>query len=131
MPSHTHEAQGEQAGASTAFPFVWQALIWVVAVGHVVIGCLILLAIMRQPDSADTWARVDRDVVMRRPVAVRVGCNGLKSSSPQAGAPRQRIEFSAPSLRTLRLTYGNWWGTARTWRTGILSNCGHPVPSAG
>lgn len=64
MPSHTHEAQGEQAGASTAFPFVWQAVIWVVAVGHVVIGCLILLAIMRQPDSTDPWARVDRDVVI-------------------------------------------------------------------
>jgi len=64
MSSHAHEAQIDQAEASTAFPFVWQAVIWVAAVGHVVIGSLILLAILRQPDPADPWARVDRDVVI-------------------------------------------------------------------
>jgi hypothetical protein len=43
---------------------VWQAVIWIVAVGHVVVGTLILLAILRQPDPADSWARVDRCVVI-------------------------------------------------------------------
>lgn len=64
MSSHTQEAEADQAAASTPVPFVWQAVIWIVAVGHVVVGTLILLAILRQPDPADSWARVDRYVIL-------------------------------------------------------------------
>lgn len=39
-------------------------MIWGIAVAHVVVGTLILLAILRQPNSADPWARVDRYVVL-------------------------------------------------------------------
>lgn len=60
MPSDTQEAHPDQAEASTAFPFVWRAVIGGIAVTHVVVGSFILLAILRQPDSADPWVRVDR-----------------------------------------------------------------------
>lgn len=63
MRSDTQEAHPDQAEASTAFPFVWRAVIWGIAVTHVVVGTLILLAILRQPDSANPWVRVDRYVI--------------------------------------------------------------------
>ena len=63
MPTATQEAQANQANGSTRFPFVWRAVIWGFAVGHVVVGSLIVLAILRQPDPANPWARVDGYVV--------------------------------------------------------------------
>jgi protein-S-isoprenylcysteine O-methyltransferase Ste14 len=64
MPSHTQEAQGDQTQASTAFPLAWQAVIWGIAITHVVVAAVIFLVILRQPDSATPWARVDRYVVI-------------------------------------------------------------------
>ncbi|MBY0275862.1 isoprenylcysteine carboxylmethyltransferase family protein [Candidatus Binatia bacterium] len=45
-------------------PHAWRALIWALAVGHVVVGTGILLAILRQPDAADPWSRVDGYVIV-------------------------------------------------------------------
>ena len=64
VPSQPQEAQASEAVKSAiAFPFVWRATIWGIAVGHVVVGTLILLAILRQPDPANPWARTDRYVI--------------------------------------------------------------------
>jgi protein-S-isoprenylcysteine O-methyltransferase Ste14 len=38
-------------------------VIWGIAIGHFAVWCLILLAILRQPDPADPWARVDRYII--------------------------------------------------------------------
>ena len=56
-PSHTQDVEANRAGAANA-------VIWGIAVAHVVVGTLILLAILRQPDAADPWARVDRYVIL-------------------------------------------------------------------
>jgi protein-S-isoprenylcysteine O-methyltransferase Ste14 len=63
MPSYTQN-QADQTESSTAFPLVWRAVIWAIAVTHVVVGSLILLAILRQSNPANPWARVDRYVVI-------------------------------------------------------------------
>ena len=46
-----------------SYGFVWQVAIWGIAVGHVVVGTLILLVILRQPDPANPWALVDGYVI--------------------------------------------------------------------